>query len=369
AYYVQDFPLLPGPPPGDSANPFANPTHTQFSKNLTKVLVDHGAPKRFVSFLKNYDFARSRDVRLVHSLQGKYIEPEKFDQGGGLASLAKAVASLGFRSGGTWEIEATGSSIGRYTTTWLAQFLASCSGLHPTTYFTPCVSRPMSLWPSSLGIPSSKVHLTRETFPLKVVFPTHREVEESHNGIGGGGTIFCPTKNWNDPKFPKDLFWKGQSKRDKVAAHTKMREFLLPLRASRCTEARQDLTSVRLRPDAVLAKHIPGPLDQSTTADPPVHEGYIYIGSHNLTPSAWGALQKGSEGPQLAVNNYELGVIVPIRARSDEDFEEKANALVTYKRPLVPYGSNDKPWMQDAFPEIFGQKEWKKASSSSSARK
>jgi hypothetical protein len=117
----------------------------------------------------------------------------------------------------------------------------------------------------------------------------------------------------------------------------------------------------------------------------------MYVGSHNLfvflsflfstalkpfashsTPSAWGRPQNGSKGPEISMNNYELGVVVScassfclsfftpiptftaspplsfitplltafltrtVRADSAEELEKKATEMVTYRRPLVP---------------------------------
>ncbi|GAA5839244.1 hypothetical protein JCM5353_008547 [Sporobolomyces roseus] len=339
AFYVHDFPLLSSPPPA-GADPFKNPTHTQFSRNFLAVLAqltggggeaELGAPKKFLSYVKDYDFESSKEVRLVHSLQGKYTDGEEFDKGGGLASLAKSVKSLGFSKGGKWEVEGTGSSIGRYTPTWLIQFLASCSGIHPTSYFTPSLTRQRTETPPSLPykVPNKSNKKQqgkfndRRDFPLKIIFPTHDEIERSHLGIFGGGTIFCGKKVWEDANFPRELFYRGVSKRDRIAAHTKL----------------------------LLATHVPDPQSPN-----PIHEGYVYIGSHNLTPSAWGQLQTGSTTPSLNINNYELGIILPIREKSKEEFEKKANELVTYKRPLVPYSASDRPWMQDDHRDIYVQK-------------
>ncbi|GAA6009790.1 hypothetical protein JCM11491_000814 [Sporobolomyces phaffii] len=327
AFYVQDFPLLPSHQlPTDESTPFQNPTLTQFSKNFIQVVSRLGAPKGVLKFFKDYDFSKSDEVRLVHSMQGKYTDPEKFDSGGGLASLAKGVAGLGFAKGGKWCFEGTGSSIGKYSPTWLIQFLSSCSGIHPTSYFTPSVSRPASktspLFPISLprrGQPFDYANL-----PLKIAFPTHDEMAHSHVGLeNGGGTIFCPRARWNEKNFPRQLFFRGESKRSGIVAHTKM----------------------------LLASHV---VEASPSA-PAVYEGYVYVGSHNLTPSAWGSLQEGQQGKQLAINNYELGVILPIRATSKEDFEKQASELVTYKRPLVRYSAIDRPWMQDEYPQYYGK--------------
>lgn len=40
-------------------------------------------------------------------ITGKYTDGDEFDKGGGLASLAKSVKSLGFSKGGKWEVEGT----------------------------------------------------------------------------------------------------------------------------------------------------------------------------------------------------------------------------------------------------------------------
>ncbi|GAA5886232.1 hypothetical protein JCM5296_003529 [Sporobolomyces johnsonii] len=317
AVYIHDFPLLPSAAADPS--PLRNPTHTQFSRSFVEVLRKLGTPKRFASFASNYDFSNSAGVRLVHSLQGKYTDRDEWDKGGGLASLAKAVASLGFSQGGHWEIEATGSSIGRYTPTWLSQMLGACSGIHPASYFgrSKGATVPPQLPQQRSGQPVN--------LPIKIVYPTSDEINATHNGIGGGGTIFCPTKTWNASNFPKHLFYRGQSKRARVAAHTKM----------------------------ILAMRKVNPEAPSRSSFPEQHEGWLYLGSHNFTASAWGNLQNGAGGPQLVINNYELGVVIPIRADSAQELETKATELVTYRRPLAKYSAGDKPWMQDEYPEIF----------------
>ncbi|GAA5851039.1 hypothetical protein JCM3766R1_004158 [Sporobolomyces carnicolor] len=347
AFYVQDFPLLVGDPrPSTDSNspqsPFDNPTLTQFSKNFIQIIAQLGAPKAFVSRFAPYDFSASDHVRLVHSIQGKYTEADKFDKGGGLASLARAVESLGFQPGGKWDIEATGSSIGRYTPTWLIQFLSSCQGIHPTSYFTHDPSRGGPSSKTSRRYPIDPVVTTKtgpfdwDLVPLKIAFPTNAAVAGSIEGVFGGGTIFCPKATWNAKTFPRRLFHRGESKRDKVVAHTKM----------------------------ILATHKINGLGSNDAAgrspkggedeDEEKYEGWVYVGSHNLTPSAWGNLQDGQNGKQLAMNNYELGVVVPIRMTTKEEFEREANDVVTYKRPLVRYDSaTDRPWMQDEYPEIF----------------
>ncbi|GJN87839.1 hypothetical protein Rhopal_000794-T1 [Rhodotorula paludigena] len=307
AFYVHDFPYSPS----DEADPFKNPTHCQFSRAFFQVCYTLNVPKRFIADSRDYDFSSAKDVRLVHSTQGRFVPKDQWNKGGGMASLANAVKAFNFAPGGKWEIEATGSSIGSYYPAWLSQMLGACSGIHPASYFrsgrnntvppgspAPAVGQPVNL-------------------PIKIVFPTETEITGSFGGAPGGGTLFCPVKRWEEPNFPRHLFHRGESKRSRVAAHTKI----------------------------ILALH---KFDRGSLV-PPKHEGWMYLGSHNFTPAAWGKLQNGSNGPQIVLNNYELGVVLPIRADSAEELERKASELVTYRRPLQRYSPDERPWQQERF--------------------
>ena len=99
AFYIHDFPLLAehaefsatGGEELGKLNPLENPTHTQFSRSFIQVCISRSTlrflvrrhtadeprypselavPQLFVSRAKLYDFSRSGDVRLVHSIQG-----------------------------------------------------------------------------------------------------------------------------------------------------------------------------------------------------------------------------------------------------------------------------------------------------------
>ncbi|GAA6054986.1 hypothetical protein JCM3770_000479 [Rhodotorula araucariae] len=307
ALFVMDFPYSPT----DERNPFKNPTHTQFSKSFFQVCYLLNITKRFISPATSYDFSAARDVRLVHSTQGKYYPSSEWNQGGGLASLASAVQSFGFAPGGKWEIEATGSSIGRYSPAWLSQMLGACAGLHPLSYFRSGKNNDV---PREYPKPPAGQPVR---LPIKIIFPTETEITGSFGGARGGGTLFCPVKTWESPSFPQHLFHKGQSKRARVAAHTKI----------------------------ILALH----KFPASSPAPAKHEGWMYIGSHNFTSAAWGKLENGSNGPTLAISNYELGVVLPIRAESADELEKKATEMVTYRRPLSRYSPGDRPWQQERF--------------------
>ncbi|POY73521.1 hypothetical protein BMF94_3458 [Rhodotorula taiwanensis] len=304
ALYVHDFPLLTKDKVDPS--PLKNPSNTQYSRRFIEVCRELGIPKGFMADFRHYDFARSNDVRLVETVQGRWPRAD-YDKGGGLAALARAVTSFNFAPGGRWEIEATGSSIGRYKNNWLAQMLGAANGIHPASYFRAGAGNQIpALIPRT---PAGE----KTRLPIRIIFPTEDEILGGRDGAGGGGTLFCPSGTWNENTFPRHLFHRGESKRHKVPAHTKL----------------------------ILGLH------KYSSADPPAHEGFMYIGSHNFTPAAWGRLENAAGGPQLKLANWELGVLLPIRASSAEELEKKASDLVTYRRPLVPYAPDERPWQQE----------------------
>ena len=67
--------------------------------------------------------------------------------------------------------------------------------------------------------------------------------------------------------------------------------------------------------------------------------GWLYVGSHNFTPSAWGTLSGSAFNPVLNVTNYELGVVLPLRTK------EEADRFACYERPLKKYASGASPWV------------------------
>jgi hypothetical protein len=109
-FYVQDFPMLPADP--HLANPRQTTDQTQFCTAFARYLQQLNVPDQYVNPLRRYDFSASRDsLRLVQTTQGRHDGWDEMEKGGGICSLATAVASFGFPAGGTWEIELAVSCI------------------------------------------------------------------------------------------------------------------------------------------------------------------------------------------------------------------------------------------------------------------
>ncbi|KAG9078650.1 hypothetical protein FRC06_008259, partial [Ceratobasidium sp. 370] len=227
-------------------------------------------------------------AHLVPSVAGKHTGWPAVIRLGHVA-LMKAVRDMGAASE-TVRIECQGSSIGTYSTAWTNEFMSSARGIPPDKWLdTPKARRPNAPHPAT----------------MRIVFPSLSTVNASVLGRPGGGTIFCQRRQWDASTFPKELFVDSNSKRGKVLMHSKMILGLLGNEAS--SEGKP--------------------------------AGWLYVGSHNFTPSAWGNLSGSGFSPIMNITNYELGIVMPLENVAQGD------ALACWKRPARAYvRGKDEPW-------------------------
>lgn len=84
-----------------------------------------GVPSWCTSPFRDYDFSSSSEVSAVVSKAGKWVGFKAMESAGGMCGLAKTVARMGAGEGkGKWTVEAAGSSLGKYPSTWLSQIFA-----------------------------------------------------------------------------------------------------------------------------------------------------------------------------------------------------------------------------------------------------
>jgi hypothetical protein len=85
--------------------------------------------------------------------------------------------------------------------------------------------------------------------------------------------------------------------------------------------------------------------DASPCTNSSIARGYLYIGSHNCTQSAWGDIQ-GKKEQKLKISNYELGIILPFSAdgRGVGVAGGLGQLFVNFMRPGKEYGERDVPW-------------------------
>ncbi|KAG8685900.1 hypothetical protein FRC11_009868, partial [Ceratobasidium sp. 423] len=301
--WLQDVPLRTGPSP--PSNPMAKDgiKAEGFAERLERVLkalnvepaleahiMDQRATGDVRLPLRSIDELHSRwdwsrvTAHLVPSIAGKHAGWPDVLRVGHVA-LMKAVRDMGATSKDV-SIECQGSSIGSYSTSWTNEFLSSAKGISPDTYLdTPKARRSKAPHPSG----------------LKIIFPSLRTVDESVLGRNGAGTMFCQRKQWDASTFPKRFFYDSNSKRGKM----------------------------------ILG------IPSEKEAAPNKPKAWLYVGSHNFTPSAWGTLSGSGFNPSIYIINYELGVVIPLESVSQGD------KLACWQRPPRQYvQSEDVPWMQ-----------------------
>ncbi|EFA75617.1 protein-tyrosine phosphatase 3 [Heterostelium album PN500] len=72
---------------------------------------------------------------------------------------------------------------------------------------------------------------------------------------------------------------------------------------------------------------------------------WVYVGSHNLSPAAWGRLQK--DNSQLYISNFEIGVLLLNEKPYDDLTPPKWHQNIPFEIPAAPYKDSDRPFMQD----------------------
>lgn len=126
---------------------------------------------------------------------------------------------------------------------------------------------------------------------FNVYFPTFDTVRQSIGGMPNAGTICIQRRWWESKEFPRSMFKDYQSTREGLLSHNK----------------------------TLLARGL---------------APWVYVGSSNLSASAWGrvSMDRKKKEQKLTCANWECGVLVP--GRLD----------VPWKEPAKKYKDEAKPW-------------------------
>ncbi|KAI0651034.1 tyrosyl-DNA phosphodiesterase-domain-containing protein [Trametes meyenii] len=327
--WVQDIPKR--------SSPFVPPSDTEdFASSMVRVLHALNAAPALVNLLRNdhpnlplqrledlrskWDFSNVR-AALVPSIAGKHEGWPKVILTGH-TRLMKALLDMHAATPQDKDLllECQGSSIGNYSSTWLNEIYRSARGESAERWLKmPKANR------AKLPLP-----------PIQILFPTTQYVRDSKLGEAGGGTMFCRRKQWEGANFPRELFHQTRSKRGRVLMHSKM------ILGTFRDKQQGTLVSDKRASEAYnTGKEREGGSKghDADKTEPPV--GWVYVGSHNFTPSAWGTLSGSGFTPTLNINNYELGVVIPLCS------QEEIERVACWERPAPKYArGRDEPWMQ-----------------------
>ncbi|PWN27015.1 phospholipase D/nuclease [Jaminaea rosea] len=344
AAWVQDFPLLP---PGAAASLSAQGTDVK--DQLVRVLrgMDVPAAHPVSRALQRYNF--DKGPTLVASIPRRTAYQGRNEISlVGLGRLAdQARKLLGDRA--QVEVEAQGSSMGSYSQRWLQQFHLVATGSSSGSsaelkldVLPPSGKAATKAYLDLVGKPTQASKMDRAAVlkrhddtgkddeaawpPIKVLFPSRDfVVHQSVGGAAGGGCHFGKPEAFT--KWKHLCYHARAERHEGVLMHQKG---VLVVKKGREVEQTAGSSSSHSK-------------DEEETI------GYVVMTSANFGQNAWGNLSRPSAqaGIQLSVNNWELGVILPLKRRdlrAEAKLTTNARSAICWKRPARQYGEGDVPW-------------------------
>ncbi|GAM21579.1 hypothetical protein SAMD00019534_047540 [Acytostelium subglobosum LB1] len=182
------------------------------------------------------------------------------------------------------------SSLGLVNDKWSGQFLESC-------HVGSVANQPQSA-------------------SLNILFPSYTWVRQKKERLENSGIIFLTKNNYENESFPRSSFRTISHRykhRENLVLHSKI---LIG------TSNHQGQSKKRF--------------------------DWIYVGSHNFSPAAWGRLQKNDS--QLYIANFEIGVVLFNDGKyTDVDSLPAWRAHIPFDVPAAPFQKDEKPFIQEMF--------------------
>ncbi|KAK2743480.1 hypothetical protein FQN55_007251 [Onygenales sp. PD_40] len=262
---------------------------TQFLDDLCYFLRQSGIHENEIKKIEAFDFSATIDMAFVHTIGGAH-EIRDWERTG-VCGLGRAIKKLGLQTTQDLNLDYVTSSIGSLNDQFMRSIYLAAQGDNGL--------KELTLRNTKTGFPTSKLGpMTQKSDGaawkkdrFRVYFPGLRTVRNSKGGTQGAGTICCQSKWYNSATFPKHTLRENVSKRRGILMHNKM---------------------LFVRPD----KPIISTERKVNGKEPfPRYLGWAYVGSANLSESAWGrlVLDRKSSRPRLNCRNWECGVVLPIR--------------------------------------------------------
>ncbi|KAI1768671.1 phospholipase D/nuclease [Hypoxylon sp. FL1150] len=282
-----------------------------FGEELCYFLRAQGLEESLVNSLAKYDFSEANRYRFVHTIVGSHVG-DKW-QRTGYCGLGRAVTSLKLKTAQDVEVDFVASSLGSVNMDLLLALYYAAQGDNGLKEYD------MRSTKGRKNKPPTRAQPTLDN-QFRIYFPSHDTVMQSRGGKNAAGTICAQSKWWDAATFPRELIRDCQSVRSGLLIHSKI----------------------------MMVQH-----SRSGTSE----AAYAYVGSANLSESAWGRLTKerGTGNPKLTCRNWECGVIVPIPPREPDKIDIRQSPLsdfydaihIPMKVPGESYGAtkSKRPWL------------------------
>ncbi|PGH04724.1 hypothetical protein AJ79_07003 [Helicocarpus griseus UAMH5409] len=248
-----------------------NVPRTSFLDDLVYFLQASNLNEKIIEKMQKFDFSTTKDMAFVHTIGGSH-KNENWKRTG-LCGLGRALTSLGLQTSQDQNLDYITSSVGD-------------DGLKEFTLRTS-KTFPSDKW----GVITERTDGAKWKDRFRVYFPSLNTVRQSKAGTRGAGTICFQSKWYNSATFPQEIMRSNVSRRDRMLMHNKM---------------------LFVRPDKPFI---------SSKNDSTRFAGWAYVGSANLSESAWGrlVLDRSTNKPKLNCRNWECGVVLPIRQSEVEN--------------------------------------------------
>ncbi|KAJ5613043.1 hypothetical protein N7510_006237 [Penicillium lagena] len=255
---------------------------TAFYEELVYFLKAMTLHENVISKLDSFDFSKTARYAFVHTVGGSHTGDSW--KRTGHCGLGRAVARLGLQSPKPINIEFVATDVFRR----LSDRGIPSSYLPRDDGLTEYIIRNTKASAVSSHPRDPEKKITKETGKewrdrFRVYFPSDQTVRRAHsNPAMTAGTICFQSRWWQGAKFPRHVMRDCESERGSVLMHNKI-IYVSPVEAI-------------ILPDETQ------------------FHGWAYVGSANLSESAWGRLVKdrGTGQPKLNCRNWECGVVVPI---------------------------------------------------------
>ncbi|KAF8472513.1 tyrosyl-DNA phosphodiesterase-domain-containing protein [Kalaharituber pfeilii] len=290
--FLIDLPRIPRSEPQVESSEF-----TFFAKELIYFCQKSGFPDNILEALHRVDYSKTSHLAFIHSIAGSNVKDNW--KRTGYPGFATAVRELGLQSGKGLEVDFVSSSVGALTREFVTNMyravmgdnglkeLQSRGGAGKKTgqsKLTSLIGHASSSTKNNEKDPvilETPWEYIRDRF--RIFFPSYDTVKNSRGKLNAGGTVCFQSKWWDASTFPKEVMRDCISTRTGLLMHNKL-IFARP---------RKPLVTPNGKVDA-----------------------FAYVGSANLSESAWGRLvmDRATKSPKLNVRNWECGVLIPVQA-------------------------------------------------------
>ncbi|KAL2828233.1 tyrosyl-DNA phosphodiesterase [Aspergillus cavernicola] len=248
-----------------------NGQRTDFYTDLVYFLKATTLHENIIAKLEDFDFSKTARFAFTHTIGGSHSGASLKQTG--YCGLGRAIESLGLKVSKPLNLDFVTSSLGSLTPEFIQCIYLAARGNDGLT--EPAVRAAKSSY-------ASTANEWKDRF--RVYFPSQETVRRSKGGPNAAGTICFQSKWFENAKFPHHVLRDCVSARDGLVMHNKI---------------------LYVQPDE------PIPLSGTSTSQ---CLGWAYVGSANLSESAWGRLvnDRATKQPKLNCRNWECGVVIPV---------------------------------------------------------